>query len=292
MAPIIIELIGTGILFGIIHVLTGPDHLSALSTLSANIGNYKAFTLGIRWGIGHSTGLVIVAVILISLSQDDNIDVPPLLSTILESLVGVFMILLGLYGIYRSIQKRSNENNSNDEAVDKSSFLAFNDGDEISREVAFVQERKKIEDAVNDKDHDSNSHAHSQTHDESNLEQGDLNRQLKHDPNHTQPQPNKFIAFLIGIVHGVAGPGGILGVIPAVELKVWYLSTIYLGCFCISSTLTMGIFAALYGTCSAGVSSKTNFEFQVNIFSASLSIIVGILWIVLLSLGILDDWFP
>ena len=75
MASRVFELIGTGILFGIIHVLTGPDHLSALSTLSANIGNCKAFNLGIRWGLGHSTGLVIVAVIIIAVSKDDNVSI-------------------------------------------------------------------------------------------------------------------------------------------------------------------------------------------------------------------------
>ena len=86
--------------------------------------------------------------------------------------------------------------------------------------------------------------------------------------------------------------GGVLGVIPAVQPENAYLSTLYLGSFCISSTLTMGIYAALYGTCSERVSSKTNFEFGMNMFSASLSLIVGILWIVLLSLGILDEVFP
>jgi hypothetical protein len=49
-------IIGKGIGMGFLHVLTGPDHLSALATLSANVGNGKAFSLGVRWGVGHSTG--------------------------------------------------------------------------------------------------------------------------------------------------------------------------------------------------------------------------------------------
>jgi hypothetical protein len=59
------QLIGKGILFGILHVLSGPDHLAALVALSANVGKCRAFSLGIGWGVGHSTGLVVVATILL-----------------------------------------------------------------------------------------------------------------------------------------------------------------------------------------------------------------------------------
>ena len=59
------SLIGNGIAFGIIHVLSGPDHLGALVTLSANVGSFKAFTIGVGWGIGHTAGLLVVATILL-----------------------------------------------------------------------------------------------------------------------------------------------------------------------------------------------------------------------------------
>ena len=51
--------LGAGALMGVIHALTGPDHMSALITLSVNNRCAAAF-LGIRWGVGHSTGLLIV----------------------------------------------------------------------------------------------------------------------------------------------------------------------------------------------------------------------------------------
>jgi hypothetical protein len=35
----------------------------------------------------------------------------------------------------------------------------------------------------------------------------------------------------IGILHGVAGPGAILGVLPAVEMQSWRASTCYLGIY-------------------------------------------------------------
>jgi len=109
-----------------------------------------------------------------------------------------------------------------------------------------------------------------------------------------QSLSTKMLACFIGIIHGVAGPGGVLGVIPAVQLKDWKYSTIYLGSFCISSTIIMGCFAALYGTCSRklGKDRGQKWEFVMECISASLSIIVGILWLTLLACGKLEDVFP
>jgi hypothetical protein len=105
----------------------------------------------------------------------------------------------------------------------------------------------------------------------------------------------KTMSFLVGIVHGLAGPGGILGVIPAVNLQDFRLATIYLGSFCIISTLTMGCYATIYGKCSSkmiGNATETKREFYIHCFSSGLSILVGVLWLLLLSLGKLEDVFP
>jgi len=59
------QLIGKGVLLGMLHVLSGPDHLAALVALSANVGKCRAFSVGVGWGIGHSTGLLVVATILL-----------------------------------------------------------------------------------------------------------------------------------------------------------------------------------------------------------------------------------
>ena len=106
---------------GIIHVLTGPDHLSALATLSANKGSgMNSFYLGAQWGVGHSIGLVFVAVILIAIDakeedgtgDDDRkgVNVSDTIQEVLETLVGIFMLALGIYGVYKSSKKRKSKN--------------------------------------------------------------------------------------------------------------------------------------------------------------------------------------
>ena len=88
------------------------------------------------------------------------------------------------------------------------------------------------------------------------------------------------------------GPGGLLGVLPAVEMKNWSAASIYLLCFVVSSTLCMGIFAAMYGEMTKKLGDMNGFvEFFVNMFSCSLSLIVGILWVVLSCMGKLEEFF-
>jgi len=85
------SLIATGLSLGILHVLAGPDHLSALAALS--VGNsWRAFSLGLRWGLGHSTGLIVVAIIFILMKGDLDLK---LLGRYCDTLVGAFMIVLG-----------------------------------------------------------------------------------------------------------------------------------------------------------------------------------------------------
>lgn len=101
------------------------------------------------------------------------------------------------------------------------------------------------------------------------------------------------VALIAGIIHGMAGPGGVLGVIPAVQLHNWKLAIVYLGSFCVSSTLTMGCFATLYSFLSSRIGGTQNpiRMFWIECISACLSILVGITWITLLSLGLMEAVF-
>lgn len=57
-------------LMGMVHVLNGPDHISALATLSSNV--FEAFQCVIRWGVGHSSGIVLAGSFIILRYHDDQ----------------------------------------------------------------------------------------------------------------------------------------------------------------------------------------------------------------------------
>ena len=272
---------------GIFHVLTGPDHLSALATLSANTGPTFSFLLGLRWGLGHSSGLLAVGIILILVdksSGDSKLQVPQSCSILFETLVGIFMLALGSYGLRKAIvKKRSVETGPSSIEVTHSEFGCH-------RHVA-IDELDPVDDGVY-------CISRCESGETILVQADDLADSV--DPESTSCCVFRLSRFLstgtmalsAGILHGMAGPGGVLGVIPAVKLHDPLLSTIYLGCFCVSSTVTMGIFASVYGSCSSKLVRNSQHVFLIECVSSSLSLLVGVLWIALLSFGKLDDVFP
>lgn len=288
---------------GVFHVLTGPDHLSAIATLSANVGSFQAFILGVRWGIGHSTGLLLVGLIFIFLTLDsdaENVDVPDAVSTIFESLVGIFMLVLGAYGVRRAWDRRPKDYYGiiPDAAVSTAEYelgveLRVDNHHHNNNEQPAVppdEERNYSTRLASNSSSDPAVLAANDSDSEAPSEDGaspSLCRRL------AKRISTGTMAIVAGIIHGMAGPGGVLGVIPAVQLHNLKLASIYLSCFCLSSTLTMGIFATLYGTLSSRIGSEgTHRQFVIECLSSCLSILVGITWLILLSIGKLEDVFP
>jgi len=308
------SIVGTAITLGFVHVLTGPDHLSALATLSStctsNNNVNEAFWLGVRWGIGHSTGLVVVGSIFITISSSsssssssstNSIEVPHHVTIAFESLVGIFMILLGCYGILLAFRERSTYY----ECVSLHNQELDDDDVEL---IAPAQEEEEAANTTLSLSSDVSAKAIVNFSDVDDVVQ----RQIISTSLDTTTTSDDAccccccksifslcskcstggMALMAGVFHGLAGPGGILGVIPAIQLRDPLLSSIYLGTFCMVSTLVMGGFATAYGCASRKLSSSSSvWEFKVRIFSASLSIIVGVLWILLLLLGKLEDIF-
>merc|ERR1712176_988374 len=105
----------------------------------------------------------------------------------------------------------------------------------------------------------------------------------------------RLAAFIAGIFHGVAGPGGVLGVMVALKLNDWFLSSLYLILFFISSILTMGIYAIIYGYSTQRMAvcanNKEKCAFILKLVSAIFSLIVGVCWLMLTFTGSLDDLF-
>jgi sulfite exporter TauE/SafE len=87
-----------GLLAGSLHVLSGPDHLAAIAPLAVDTRR-RAWATGLRWGIGHSAGVLVVGLLSLWLR-----DLLPLerISSWSERLVGVLLIVIGFWGIRKA----------------------------------------------------------------------------------------------------------------------------------------------------------------------------------------------
>jgi hypothetical protein len=94
----------TGAAAGFIHVLSGPDHLAAVTPLAIN-GRARGWVSGWTWGFGHASGVVLVATVTVLLRDI----LPPvhLISAWSERLVGAALIAVGVWALRRSTRIHS-----------------------------------------------------------------------------------------------------------------------------------------------------------------------------------------
>ena len=94
----VLGIAAAGLLAGVLHVYLGPDHLAALAVLSLRAPS-RAWRLGFRWGLGHAAGVLAVAALVFSFRGLFEVD---RLSHAGEILVGITLIVLGLWGLWRA----------------------------------------------------------------------------------------------------------------------------------------------------------------------------------------------
>jgi hypothetical protein len=94
----------TGVLAGVFHVLSGPDHLAAVAPLAAS-DRRRGWVAGWTWGVGHASGVVLVAVIAVLLR--DVLPAIDVISVWSERLVGAALIVIGLWALRRSARVHS-----------------------------------------------------------------------------------------------------------------------------------------------------------------------------------------
>ena len=90
----------TGIVAGFVHVVGGADHLIAMAPAAIN-NPQKALKNSFSWGLGHSSGVLLLAFLAIFIK-----DITPLnkFSNIAEFLVGISLLIVGVFAIKNSFQ--------------------------------------------------------------------------------------------------------------------------------------------------------------------------------------------
>ena len=94
----------TGLIAAMLHVITGPDHLAAVTPFAIETKK-RAWKVGVFWGIGHLFGMSLIGVLFILFEEYIPIEK---ISNYSEQLVGFVLIFIGLWAFYQIFTKKSN----------------------------------------------------------------------------------------------------------------------------------------------------------------------------------------
>jgi hypothetical protein len=218
-----------GAMAGFIHVLSGPDHLAAIAPLASSRRRSPWLT-GCLWGIGHSTGVLVVGLLALWLRERLPLDA---VSSWSERAGGIMLIGIGLWGLHRAV-------------------------------VRHVHAHPHTHGAV--------SHDHAHVHAVA-VDQDERHRAGWHTHTHT--------AFLVGVLHGLAGSSHFIGVLPALALPGMAASLGYLGGYGGGTVFGMTGFASTIGWLStrARIRGESAPRWLLSACSI-LALVVGATWLI------------
>ena len=91
-----------GLVAGFVHVLAGPDHLTAIAPYAID-GRRRAWRTGVRWGLGHSAGVIGVGLLALLLRNRLHVEA---LSAWGERCVGIVLIGVGFWALRAAFAAR------------------------------------------------------------------------------------------------------------------------------------------------------------------------------------------
>jgi ABC-type nickel/cobalt efflux system permease component RcnA len=234
----------TGISAAAAHVLSGPDHLAAVTPLAIETKK-KSWGVGLAWGIGHTLGVLIIGVLFLLFR-----DVIPVeaISAHSELLVGVMLILIGLWAIVKTYVKHTPKKHAHPHL-------------HPDREGGFV-------------------HIHHHHHDEQHWHDAQDAHRHRHDKTYRQ---NVVAAFGVGVFHGLAGVSHILAILPTLALPTRFDAVMYLTGFGLGTIGAMVLYAVVLGfvAIKASEQKKRKAYASLRIGGGVVAIVIWIAWIVM-----------
>ena len=92
----------SAILASILHVISGPDHLAAVTPLAIS-SQSKGWKIGLFWGFGHLIGMLLIGVLFLLFKEVIPVEK---ISSYSEQLVAIILIVVGLWAFYRIFNEK------------------------------------------------------------------------------------------------------------------------------------------------------------------------------------------
>lgn len=95
-----------GIIASILHVVSGPDHLAAVTPIAIETKR-KVWRIGFLWGTGHLLGMLIIGILFLLFKEVIPVET---ISGYSEQLVAIVLIGIGLWTLYKLFYKEKIHN--------------------------------------------------------------------------------------------------------------------------------------------------------------------------------------
>lgn len=226
-----------GFIAAMVHVISGPDHIAAVGPLAVNT-KFRPWLIGMSWGIGHLLGMLLIGVLFFFFKELIPVE---WISTNSERLVGLMLIIIGLWGLFKMIHSKS-----------KSSHKHVH--------------------THNDEGGNSFVHSHGHNH--------TLEKKHSHLHDSPEKQ-TYFAALGIGILHGLAGVSHFISLLPTLAFASSLDSILYLTGFAAGTIIAMVLFSFILGFIAQKSSKlKDNLTYTaINGLVGVSAIFVGVIWI-------------
>ena len=234
----------TGFVASIAHVVTGPDHLAAVTPLAID-SRKKSWLVGLSWGFGHTLGMLLIGLLFICFKETLPM---AQISKHSDTIIGILLIAIGGWAITRTYLHHTHGNRPHSH-FHTSPFLY--------------------------------AHLHKHTH--HGGKGPSAGQPDNHDHEHTGTvRQNAFTALFIGIIHGFAGFSHLFALLPSLALPTVWASVIYITAFASGTILTMVLFAFILGLVAfrSVVKDKQVFLKWFTFGGGLLAVAIGILWLV------------
>jgi ABC-type nickel/cobalt efflux system permease component RcnA len=233
----------TGFIASVAHVVTGPDHLAAVTPLAID-SRKKSWIVGLSWGLGHTLGMLLIGLLFVLFKELLPIEQ---ISKHSDTVIGFLLIGIGSWAIVRTYLRHSHRN----------------------RPHSHFHTRPFLY-----------THIHKHTHQTGKVHSDGHSDGHDHEHSGTVRQ-NVFTALVIGIIHGFAGFSHLFALLPSLALPTVMASVIYISAFAAGTIFTMVLFAFILGMVAfrSIVKDKKEFLKWFTFGGGVLAIAIGILWL-------------
>lgn len=261
----------TGFIASVAHVVTGPDHLAAVTPLAID-SRKKSWMVGFSWGLGHTIGMLMIGLIFILFKEFLPIEA---ISKYSETIIGILLIGIGSLALVRIYRQHSHGNRPH---------AHFH-----TTPYLYAHIHKHSHSIKPDFDHIKNSEIHKYSHLHVYNQEHEHTHEKAHDHGHGHQHlhtgkvnQNAFAALMIGIIHGFAGFSHLFALLPSLALPTVWASVLYISAFALGTILTMIIFAFILGLVAFRSLMKDKHVFlkRFTLAGACMAIAIGILWII------------